>query len=58
VLVRCVCSHAYQEKRYTNGFRVGNPITKTQEMRSPDDVARCTVCGRLAPIWRKKAKKR
>lgn len=36
MIIKCKCKHAFQDKKYGQGFRVGNMSTKSH--------ATCTVC--------------
>lgn len=40
-ILDCVCSHAYQDKKYGQGKRVHNPGKANYT---------CTVCGRKTPV--------
>lgn len=41
MIVKCKCSHEYQDKKYGAGNRVAN---KTDKGSATSDVYRCTVC--------------
>jgi len=43
-VLTCVCTNAYQDKRYGPQQRVMNPTQKTEGNKQQ---FRCTVCGRL-----------
>lgn len=40
-ILRCSCTHEFQDKTYGKGMRLMNPTGKTQ-----DSGYRCTVCGK------------
>jgi len=40
-ILKCTCSHEFQDKKYGRGRRVHNP---TSRGTGSDQVFRCTVC--------------
>lgn len=40
-VIKCSCTHKYQDKLYGEGNRLHNPLGKP----SPFKTYRCTVCG-------------
>ena len=53
VIIRCVCAHEYQDRRYGDGKRVH---TVGQKDRSGDPPYYCTVCGKKNILFKPKAK--
>jgi uridine phosphorylase len=43
-IIKCNCSHVYQDKQYGTGMRVHNPM-KTPDKGRPQEYT-CTVCGK------------
>ena len=43
MIVKCTCTHVFQDDEYGKGYRVFNPTRKDNKISG----GRCTVCGRI-----------